>query len=156
VHHRACIDYRWMVGASSWVSCSPIRGALSMNLSDRPTNRPSRRPVQPSPTDPSTFARNLYIVMSAGGRLSPPVRRHDCTRFGNHGGDVAVARGFDRAMRSNGSIRIIVVALSSSKLSLQYTSLILASEKYSMWNQRMLCTNVKLSSECSQSLTLLT
>ena len=24
-----------------------------------------------------------------------------------------------------------------------YTSLILASEKYSMWNQRMLCTNVK-------------
>jgi len=36
------------------------------------------------------------------------------------------------------------------------TSLILASEKYSMWNQRMLCTNVKLSSGCSQSLTLLT
>jgi len=35
-------------------------------------------------------------------------------------------------------------------------SFILASEKFSMWNQRTLCTNVKLSSECSQSLTLLT
>jgi len=39
------------------------------------------------------------------------------------------------------------------------TSLILASEKYSMWNRMRLCTNhtnVKLSSGCSQSLTLLT
>jgi len=29
-------------------------------------------------------------------------------------------------------------------------------QNYSMWNQRMLCTNVKLGSGCSQSLTLLT
>jgi len=36
------------------------------------------------------------------------------------------------------------------------TSLILAAEKYSLWNQSMLCTNVKLSSDCSQSLTLMT
>jgi len=36
------------------------------------------------------------------------------------------------------------------------TSLILVPDKYSMWNQRRLCTNVKLSSACSQSVTLST
>ena len=36
------------------------------------------------------------------------------------------------------------------------TSLILASEKYSIWNRRRLCTNVKPSLGCYQSVTLLT